>query len=89
MGKRGGQVLRFGMLAASLNTLVSLLFCVRANLSEEQVRSLVEERNEKRKAKRFEQADAIRADLASRGIAIMDTPGGGTEWRPASYVGCD
>ena len=42
----------------------------------------VQERLDARKARNFARADAIRADLAERGIVLEDGPGG-TTWRRA------
>ncbi len=49
-------------------------------ISEETVRSLIEQRNQARKEKDFEQADRIRDQLAEMGIQLEDTPEG-TRWR--------
>ncbi|XP_031403870.1 cysteine--tRNA ligase, chloroplastic/mitochondrial isoform X2 [Punica granatum] len=54
----------------------------RAKLTEDQVLQRIEERNSARKAKEYEKSDVIRRDLASVGIALMDSPDG-TTWRPA------
>ncbi|OMP07526.1 Aminoacyl-tRNA synthetase, class 1a, anticodon-binding protein [Corchorus capsularis] len=54
----------------------------RAKLTEDQILQKIEERTEARKNKDYEKSDAIRKDLASVGIALMDSPNG-TSWRPA------
>ncbi|XP_010414173.1 PREDICTED: cysteine--tRNA ligase, chloroplastic/mitochondrial-like isoform X2 [Camelina sativa] len=54
----------------------------RAGLEEEDVLQRVQERTDARKNKEYERSDAIRKDLASVGIALMDSPEG-TTWRPA------
>ncbi|WP_121763620.1 cysteine--tRNA ligase [Helicobacter burdigaliensis] len=41
-----------------------------------QIESLIQQRLEAKKAKDYQKADAIRQDLANRGISIMDTPKG-------------
>ena len=51
-------------------------------VSEEEkakIEALISERNDAKKAKAFERADAIRDELQSMGIAVMDTPEG-TKW---------
>lgn len=54
----------------------------RAKLTEDQVLQKIEERNAARKNKEYEKSDAVRKDLATVGIALMDSPEG-TTWRPA------
>ncbi|EEF46928.1 cysteinyl-tRNA synthetase, putative [Ricinus communis] len=54
----------------------------RAKLTEEQVLQRIEERTVARKNRDYERSDAIRKDLATHGIALMDSPDG-TSWRPA------
>lgn len=44
------------------------------------IEAAIQERLEARKARNFARADAIRADLAQRGIVLEDGPGG-TSWR--------
>jgi len=44
------------------------------------IRERVAARDKARKSKDFKQADRIRAELASRGVEIEDTPSG-TKWR--------
>ena len=46
------------------------------------IAAAVQERLDARKARDFARADAIRADLSSRGIVLEDGPGG-TTWRRA------
>lgn len=53
----------------------------RAGLSEEQVKQQIEQRALARKNKQFELSDAIRKELYTKGIALMDEPQG-TVWRP-------
>jgi cysteinyl-tRNA synthetase len=50
------------------------------SLLEEDIRALVEERNEARKNRNFARADEIRDMLAGRGIILEDTPAG-TRWK--------
>ncbi|KVH87914.1 cysteine--tRNA ligase, chloroplastic/mitochondrial isoform X1 [Cynara cardunculus var. scolymus] len=54
----------------------------RAKLTEDQVLEKIQERNAARKNKEYERSDAIRKDLSTLGIALMDTPNS-TTWRPA------
>ncbi len=51
----------------------------RLGIDKDEVERLITERNEKRKAKDFAAADAIRDQLLSMSITIKDTPNG-TEW---------
>ncbi|XP_041989561.1 cysteine--tRNA ligase, chloroplastic/mitochondrial-like [Salvia splendens] len=53
-----------------------------AKLTEDHVMHKIEERNAARKNKEYEKSDAIRKELASAGIALMESPEG-TTWRPA------
>jgi cysteinyl-tRNA synthetase len=46
---------------------------------KEQIQELIEQRAQAKKEKNFELADKIREELASKSIAIMDTPNG-TKW---------
>ena len=48
--------------------------------TERWVERMIEERREARKSRDFERADAIRGELARRGIVLEDTPGG-TRWK--------
>jgi len=48
--------------------------------SEEEIERLIEQRREARRNKDFATADAIRDDLAARGVTLQDTPEG-TTWR--------
>ena len=54
----------------------------RAGLSEEDLSQLIQERIIARKNKEFEKSDVIRAQLAVKGIALMDVAGKETVWRP-------
>nr|XP_043607886.1 cysteine--tRNA ligase, chloroplastic/mitochondrial isoform X2 [Erigeron canadensis] len=54
----------------------------RAKLTEDEVADKINERNAARINKEYERSDAIRKDLATLGIALMDSPEG-TSWRPA------
>jgi cysteinyl-tRNA synthetase len=47
-----------------------------------EVERLIEQRNEARKAKNFAEADRVRTELKTKGVEIMDTPGG-TTWKVA------
>jgi len=52
----------------------------RLNLTEEEIKRSIEERNLARKEKNWKRADEIRNDLLSKGIVLEDTPTG-TEWK--------
>ncbi|KAJ0261632.1 tRNA synthetases class I [Hirschfeldia incana] len=56
----------------------------RAGLSEEDVSQIIQERMMARKNKEFEKSDQIRAELAVKGIALMDIGGKETAWRPCT-----
>jgi len=49
-------------------------------VSEQEIQRLIDERQAARKAKDFARADAIRDELAAKGVALEDTPAG-TIWR--------
>lgn len=59
-----------------------MMLC-RAGLTETDVAAEMDKRAEARKAKDYAAADAVRAELSKKGIAIMDTPQG-VEWRPTT-----
>ena len=52
----------------------------RLNLSEEEIRKRIEERNAARKEKNWKRADEIRSGLFSKGIVLEDTPSS-TIWK--------
>lgn len=52
----------------------------KTNSEEEEIGTLIEERNNARKAKNFKRSDEIRDLLAEQGIIIEDTPQG-TRWK--------
>jgi cysteinyl-tRNA synthetase len=54
--------------------------CALLSIDAAQIESLIAKRNEARKQKSFTEADAIRAELATLKVEIMDTPAG-TRWR--------
>ena len=47
---------------------------------DEEVEKLIEERRQLRARREFQRADAIRGELAQKGILLEDTPTG-TRWR--------
>ena len=49
-------------------------------LSDEAIEALVAERTEAKKARNFARADAIRVELAAKGVAIEDSKGG-VRWK--------
>jgi len=51
------------------------------SLTDEEIEQKLAERNEARRRKDFERADAIRAELASFGITIEDRPDGTSRWK--------
>ena len=59
---------------------------VRHGLSEEEVAARVAARAEARAAGDFAKSDAVRAELAAKGIALMDGATGGVAWRPTVAV---
>ena len=52
-------------------------------MTEEDVAAAIDRRAEARQAKDYSKADAVRAELSKKGIAIMDTAEG-VEWRPTT-----
>jgi cysteinyl-tRNA synthetase len=54
-------------------------------LVDDEIQSLIEERNEARKNKNFQRADEIRDKLLKKGIVLEDLPGG-TRWKRAKKV---
>ncbi len=58
-----------------------LVWLCRSGLSEEDVLEAIERRAAARKDKDFAAADAVREEIAAKGIQILDTPEG-TIWRP-------
>ncbi len=50
-------------------------------LSDSAIEELIQQRNEARKKKDFAKADAIRAELAAKGIIIEDRPDGTSRWK--------
>lgn len=53
----------------------------RAGLTEDDIQRCIEDRKQARKNKEFSRSDQIRADLAAKGIGLMDE-GNETSWRP-------
>ncbi|KAK9837818.1 hypothetical protein WJX74_005695 [Apatococcus lobatus] len=58
-----------------------LMALTRGTISEEEIQSAMDKRAAARRDKNFEAADAVRQELAQRGIALQDSPQG-TSWRP-------
>lgn len=52
-------------------------------MTEEDVAAAIDRRAEARNSKNYDRADAVRAELSKKGIAIMDTPEG-VKWRPTT-----
>lgn len=55
---------------------------VSEGLSEAEINALIQKRADARKAKDFATADAVRKELAEKGVLIEDTPAG-TQWKRA------
>lgn len=55
-------------------------------MTEDEVQAGIARRLAARQAKDYEAADAVRKELESSGIMLMDVPGG-TVWRPGQRVG--
>ncbi|HJV47582.1 MAG TPA: cysteine--tRNA ligase [Bacillota bacterium] len=55
-------------------------FAEKAELLDDQIESLIEERNQARKNRNFDRADKIRDQLVEQGIILEDTPQG-VRWR--------
>ncbi len=73
------QLLAGGWLLGLLNMTPSEYFQASAQLNVSAIEELVLQRDEARKNRDFERADAIRDELAANGIQIEDTPNG-TRW---------
>ncbi|CAO2830102.1 unnamed protein product [Amaranthus hypochondriacus] len=54
---------------------------IRAEMTEEEISHLIEERAVARKNKDFARSDQVRSELTAKGISLMDLPTG-TTWRP-------
>lgn len=52
----------------------------KSSISEEEIKSLIAERNKARKSKDWKRADEIRQELAAEGIELRDNPDGSTSW---------
>ena len=71
--------------AESILRALRALALTRAGLTSADVDSYVARREEARLAKDFETSDAIRDELKSKGVALMDgAAGAGTAWRPCA-----
>ena len=60
---------------------IRTLALARAGLTEGDISAAITARAEARKAKDYDQADAIRQQFATKGIGFQDSPQG-TTWRP-------
>lgn len=52
----------------------------KAAIGEQEIQSLIAERNKARQAKNWKRADEIREELASKGVSLKDNPDGTTGW---------
>ncbi|HOP87138.1 MAG TPA: cysteine--tRNA ligase [Acetomicrobium flavidum] len=59
---------------------IDTIFATAEELSPDEIEKLIKERNEARRKRDFARADAIRNELASKGIILEDTPLG-TRWK--------
>jgi len=59
----------------------ALLEVKDTGLSPEDIDGMIEKRAQARSDKDFESADAVRDELASKGVVLEDKPGGATAWR--------
>lgn len=73
------QLLAGAWILGLLNVTPSEYFHASAQLDVSDIEELVRQRDEARKNRDFERADAIRDELAANGIEIEDTPNG-TRW---------
>ena len=55
---------------------------VQLQLEVGAIEAYIAERNAAKVAKDYQKADAIRATLLAKGIALIDQPGGQTSWEP-------
>jgi cysteinyl-tRNA synthetase len=90
-----GEFDAVGALAQTMQSLASVLgflerdpsaFLQGGNIGEldaPAIEEYIAARAAAKKAKAFEKADAIRADLLKQGVVLEDKPGGITEWRRA------
>ena len=53
----------------------------KASIDDSEIERLIEERQQARARKDWRRADAIRQELAERGIAIEDRADGSTTWK--------
>jgi cysteinyl-tRNA synthetase len=76
------QLLAGGWLLGLMNTPAQEYFRAGGGVDAAEIEALIEERNAARTARDFARADAIRDDLAARGIELEDTAEG-TRWKVA------
>ncbi len=69
-------------LLKKLTDVLGLIVDKKEELLDEEIENLIQERQEARKAKDFAKADAIRDDLAAKGIILEDTREG-VKWKKA------
>ncbi len=73
----------YGMLDEAPETFIGAYkdrIALRVGLSKFEIDKAIDQRNEARKSKDFSRADQIRKDLLAKGIVIMDSPTGKSDW---------
>jgi cysteinyl-tRNA synthetase len=84
--RRTASVLQVAALVIALGRIVGLFerrpATKKVDLSEDEIQALIDERTAARENKDFARADAIRDELASKGVSLEDLPSG-TIWRRA------
>jgi cysteinyl-tRNA synthetase len=73
-------LLRGGWLLGLLDKTVDAYFQRGSRLDPAEIETLIEARNEARRERDFQRADAIRDELAAKGIELEDSRGG-TRWK--------
>lgn len=69
-----------GILGLEVNSEAEMEATETGGLSDPDIETAIAQRLEARKAKNFAEADRIRNELQEKGIALIDKPGGITQW---------